>query len=736
MSATYDMKANLGAATDRLMWGVIDVDTGWGSYYSLYGVQYWDWTEFEIDISTWVSDITTSSPAYFGVGDTFSCVWRLNKAAPGVGDPACPWNNEWKGMMFDNVKIISLVAEEEVIFSQTQIIPFLNITDCVDLTFTWPDAGVGQYVITIESLVADAVADNNKCITAYNIINVIECAEEMECVDYTGPGQGHWVEESCCGGYFWAGNPATTMYGNDWDDSLYMLNATGGLTFDMSAYATVCVEFDTWFQLNSNDYGYLEISADGGAHWTTVATYFGNSAAFLGADAEGWLIDESYCVLPTNEMQFRFRFISNATGVNRGWFVDNIEIIGDATTVFGPNPALTFEKFYRHETQFGCWWQQPWIEQHFVQDLAYVPDFYWLGAFPPGNSWGVYDPITYVAPLTYGTPASRSAYPPNLDNAVIWTLDVPQAFYGWFDVTTYYDMDGGDYGYIDVSNDGGVTWDNLATEQGSANNDYYGGALSLSSVLANDFQYWGGGSYGLGDYLDAEQLLIRFRFTSDATNLHRYAGWGMFGGVCFYGMNDVNPPVTTAQMTGTWDEECHWYTSCVKIKLDASDDISGVAHIYYTLDGVQYEYTQLVSICTDGTHTFCYWSVDNEGNVEEKKCLPEFRIDLTGPTVTITGPTPGLYIFGKKIMELKSGKTIFLFNGIPVTATATADESPVDVVRFYLDDVLMAEDSTAPYSATLSAKHTGPATIKVTAVDGLGHEASDTLNIDNYFKLF
>jgi hypothetical protein len=329
-----------------------------------------------------------------------------------------------------------------------------------------------------------------------------------------------------------------------------------------------------------------------------------------------------------------------------------------------------------------------------------------------------------------------SAYHNNLDTALIWTLDIPTAFYGWFDLSIPYDTDAGDNLYIDISTDGGVTWIAIDNWGGSANDDYYGGTLNLATVLYYDIQYWGGGPYSLADYMDNEQVKIRFRFVSDAQNLHSYAGVSLFNGPCFYGMEDNNPPVTTAQMTGTWDEECHWYTSCVKIKLDATDDITGVAHTYYELDGVQYEYTQLVSICTDGTHTFCYWSVDNEGNVEEKKCLPEFRIDLTGPTVTITGPTPGLYIFGKKIMELKSGKTIFLFNGIPVTATATADESPVDVVRFYLDDVLMAEDSTAPYSATLSAKHTGPATIKVTAVDGLGHEASDTLNIDNYFKLF
>jgi hypothetical protein len=208
-----------------------------------------------------------------------------------------------------------------------------------------------------------------------------------------------------------------------------------------------------------------------------------------------------------------------------------------------------------------------------------------------------------------------------------------------------------------------------------------------------------------------------------------------FRSLCFYGMVDDNAPVTTAEVSGTFDETFHYYTSCVKIKLTATDDITGVAKIYYKLDGVTSEYTGTVSVCADGTHTFCYWSVDKEGNVETEKCLTPFRIDQTGPTVTITGPTAGLYLFGNKILDLKSGKIIFLFGGIPVTATVTSADAPIATVQFYMDDVLLAEDTTAPYAATLTMKHNGPAVIKVTAIDILGHSASATLNIDNYIHI-
>ena len=282
------------------------------------------------------------------------------KNADDMGAPACPWNSEWSGVMIDNINYESLVAAEEVIFQETQVLPFLNITDCATLTFEWPDAGVGQYVFTYEIITPDSNADNNICIQPYNIINTIECVEEWECVDYTGPGAGHWVEESCCGGYFWPGDTATTMYGNNWNDALYLKNATGGLNFNLLGGA-VSIDFDTWFQISVNDFGSVEYSNDGGNVWWPLASYTGTSVG----DPFGWF--HPTLAVPgtgTATMQFRFVFKSNATGVNRGWFVDNIRVTNGVTIVFGPDPCLDFTKFYRHEVQFGCWWNQPWIESY------------------------------------------------------------------------------------------------------------------------------------------------------------------------------------------------------------------------------------------------------------------------------------------------------------------------------------------------------------------------------------
>ena len=745
ITATFNAIANFGAG-DSFRFGVMNWDTGWSNLYQVSASPYYfDWTNFEYDVSFLIGDLQDAGAPYTtGPNNRYGLAFRIQKAdLAGNSNPLCPWDNLWSGFILDDISVTSLVAEPEVIYQQVNVIPWLNITapggPKNNTEFNWSDAGVGTYVIYTDILTADEDLTNNQCITPYNIINVIDEPKDIVCVDYTGPGQGHWVEEGCCGGYFWCGDPVTTQYGINWSDALYLRNATGGLTFDLSGYLSVNIEFDTWFQLSANDFGYLQVSNDGGLGWTTVGQFNGNSTdPWWGSDVFGWF-HYTIFVGTSTTMQFRFLFESNATGVNRGWIVDNIEVSdGGSGIIFGPDPCLNFNKFYRHEKQYGCWWQQPWIFDYFIYDVPIgIPDLpgYGNNAFDP--SWGVYDPYIYLhtyPPRQYNpTRPWLGAAPDNLDTALIMTFDTADAFMGWFETTTYYDTDASDHGYIEIFN--GTGWDIVSDDSGSANDDYQGGLLSLTSVIANDYQYWAGKSISLNDYMDQDQVKIRFRYTSNESNLHRYSGFGMLGGVYFYGMKDLNPPVTTLQMSGTFDETYHYYTSAVKMKLTATDDITGVAHTYYKLDGVQSEYTGLVTINTDGDHTFCYWSVDNEGNVEAEKCVPSFRIDLTGPSVTITGPTAGLYLFGSQILPLSSGKIIFLFGGIPVTATATSTEAPIQVVRFYLDDVLLAEDSTAPYAATLSAKHSGAAVIKVTARDVLGHEASATLNIDTYVKL-
>ncbi|MCX6672120.1 MAG: Ig-like domain-containing protein, partial [Euryarchaeota archaeon] len=376
---------------------------------------------------------------------------------------------------------------------------------------------------------------------------------------------------------------------------------------------------------------------------------------------------------------------------------------------------------------------------------VYVPDYtgYDFSEYEP--SAGVYDPGYYSAYLVKNMSRSQpGAYPNNLDCAIVGKIDVPHSFYGWLQTMIYYDLwEKGDIGYFDVSKDG-TTWTTLSSYAGtlSGNADcgfyYYGSHFSLATKSANDLIWWTSlASYFVTQYLSNPQLYVRFRFVSNATQPYAEAGFGYMQGVTFYGMSDNHAPVTTLSMAGTMDPLTHFYTTSVILTLTATDDVTGVKAIYYILDGIQHTYTGPITVSTDGTHTFSYWAVDNEGNIEAAKSIPDFKIDLTGPTVTLTAPTTGaLYLFGNHLLDLKSGKTIFLFGGIPVAATASSTDAPITTVQFFADGTLFAEDTTAPYTATFSQKHSGALVLTAKAVDLLGHVATSApINIDNYIHI-
>jgi hypothetical protein len=306
----------------------------------------------------------------------------------------------------------------------------------------------------------------------------------------------------------------------------------------------------------------------------------------------------------------------------------------------------------------------------------------------------------------------------NIDNSLDWEIDTDDVFYGFFSGSFVADV-------------------------GSANDSFV--VTSSADGGPQEYLYQPDSEFGaftpglLNDKIGDDYTTIRFNVKSDDELgpgkwywTPNYDGHALEG-ICFYGMKDTDPPVSTITMIGEFNEEYAYYTSDVQVTITATDALSDVT-IYYELDGTQYTYSSPFRISGDGTHTLCYWAVDGEGNAEAKKCVAPFRIDTSGPGVSITGPEPGIYLMGNKI--LNSDKYIFLFGGITVTASVNIDGAPLQSVEFYLDNVLMGEDTASPFTLTISAKHTGAATIKVIAKDVLGETSEDTLAIDTYLKLF
>ena len=69
------------------------------------------------------------------------------------------------------------------------------------------------------------------------------------------------------------------------------------------------------------------------------------------------------------------------------------------------------------------------------------------------------------------------------------------------------------------------------------------------------------------------------------------------------------------------------------MKLSATDNLSGVAGTYYTVDGGAQQAGSAVNITTEGTHKVAYWSVDKAGNAETAGTATVL-VDKTAPTIT------------------------------------------------------------------------------------------------------
>lgn len=97
---------------------------------------------------------------------------------------------------------------------------------------------------------------------------------------------------------------------------------------------------------------------------------------------------------------------------------------------------------------------------------------------------------------------------------------------------------------------------------------------------------------------------------------------------------DTTPPTTVDDAPGGW------VNHAVVVHLTATDDSSGVASTFFSVDGGPQQTGTNVDVpapadhSNDGTQAIRYFSVDNAGNVEAAHTIL-VRIDTTPPTVTV-----------------------------------------------------------------------------------------------------
>jgi len=132
--------------------------------------------------------------------------------------------------------------------------------------------------------------------------------------------------------------------------------------------------------------------------------------------------------------------------------------------------------------------------------------------------------------------------------------------------------------------------------------------------------------------------------------------------------------------------------------------------------------------------TTYYWKIVAWDSANTKRESPvwsfttESEPDTTDPMVTITTPDNALYFMKNKMMN--TFKPIII-GSIDIEVDANDEQSGIRVVEFYIDDVLLGNDTSAPYGKTwaertpLHFRHT----IRVVVYDHAGNSASEERDV-------
>lgn len=172
---------------------------------------------------------------------------------------------------------------------------------------------------------------------------------------------------------------------------------------------------------------------------------------------------------------------------------------------------------------------------------------------------------------------------------------------------------------------------------------------------------------------------------------------------------DMTRPTTSASVTGSGGE---WLTSA-QVTLSASDNLSGVANTFYTLNGGPTQtYTSEFSVTNNGTHTLRYWSVDVAGNIEQNR-FSFFKVDNAAPFTMISlGGTVGTNNWFRTAVQVS-------LNGFDGEGSGTAN-------TYYSVD----GGATQTYAGAFSIDNEGIHQLTVWSVDNLGNtETQRSLSI-------
>ncbi len=153
-----------------------------------------------------------------------------------------------------------------------------------------------------------------------------------------------------------------------------------------------------------------------------------------------------------------------------------------------------------------------------------------------------------------------------------------------------------------------------------------------------------------------------------------------------------------------------WYTSAIPVTIAASDELSGVASIFYRIDGGAWQtYSGSFLLTPDGEHTLEYVAVDAAGNRESTQSI-FVRIDTTPPVVAALPPS----------LHVTTSQVFLSWTGSDAGSGIDHYEVRVDGGRF--------ESVGSKRSVSLQLAD-GLHTIVIRAIDRAGNEASTVVTV-------
>ncbi|WP_419956408.1 OmpL47-type beta-barrel domain-containing protein [Neobacillus niacini] len=208
------------------------------------------------------------------------------------------------------------------------------------------------------------------------------------------------------------------------------------------------------------------------------------------------------------------------------------------------------------------------------------------------------------------------------------------------------------------------------------------------------------------------------------------------------GEKDITAPVTESNVVDKWNREA------VSVELTATDDVSGVANTYYSLNGTDFVEGTSFIVSDVGVSTISFYSVDHAGNVEEVKTV-DVKIDEAPPVTTSNVTDQWLnqsYLLKLTATDDLSGvkETYYSINGEEYVKGTTifVSDSGVNTVSFLsvdnagnVEEVKTVEvkiDNEAPetVSNVVDGWNQGEVSVELTATDDLSGVANTFYSIN------